>query len=256
MAMNKSKLWLLPLFFLLSSCQTITSNRTELGIPSSLVYFSFDDGPDARGDTTARLLDVLHKYQIRALFSLLGENAEYYPELVRRIHDEGHYIVNHGYSDKWAAKMNEHEFRDNLVRGEAAISGALGFDMNPRLYRPHGGFYYAKQKNICIEEGFTIVPVTARVYDAIKSGTSQRKIVKDTIKKLEKQNGGVILLHDGRDSHSRREKKLAKNPRCAYNRSWIPETVEEIIIALLDKGFIVSNADLSVDLHTKMPLFN
>ena len=242
--MNKSQLWLLPLFFLFFSCQTITSNRTELGIPSSLVYFSFDDGPDACGDTTARLLDVLKKYQIRALFSLLGENTEYYPELVRRIYDEGHYIVNHGYSDKWACKMNEDEFRNNLARGEAAISRVLGFDMNPRLYRPHGGFYYAKQENICFEEGFTIIPVTARVYDAIKGGTSQDKVVRRIIKKLEKQNGGVILLHDGRGSFSRRERKLAKNPQCAYDRSWIPDTVEEIITALLEKGFVLNCPDI------------
>jgi len=231
----KSLLMPLLAFFFLSSCQTINSSRTELGIPRSVVYFSFDDGPDAH--TTAKLLDVLEKYQIRALFCLLGENAEQYPELVRRIHNEGHYIANHGYSDKLAFRMNDDEFRENLLRGDAAISGALGFGMNPKLYRPHGGFYNSGQEKICIDEGYAIVPATIRVYDAVLSGKSRRKAIRQTINKLEKQGGGLILLHDGRDSYSRKEKNLKKNLRGSFNRSWIPETVEEIINALLDEGF-------------------
>jgi len=241
---NKLYVWPVLLFFLLSSCQSITSSRTDLGIPSSHVYFSFDDGPDANGDTTARLLDILKKYQIKALFCLLGENAEQYPGLVRRIYDEGHYIVNHGYFDKWAYPMKEDEFRNNLIRGEEAISGTLGFNMNPRLYRPHGGFYNSKQEKICIDEGFIIVPATVRVYDAAMSGTSQHKVVRRTIKKVVKQNGGFILLHDGRDSYSRGEEKLEKHPRGAYDRSWIPETVEEIITALLDRGFNLNGSGI------------
>jgi len=242
-------LWLLLALFLISSCRSINSNRTELGIPRSVVYFSFDDGPDGYGDTTARLLDVLKKYEIRALFCLLGVNAEQYPDLVRRIHDEGHYLVNHGYSEKHAYRMNEAEFRNNLIRGEAAIVTALGHDghadgQSHRLYRPHGGFYNAKQEKICIDEGYTIVPVTVRVYDAVLSGTNRRKVVKETIKKLENRDGGVVLLHDGRDSYSRGEKQIEKNPNSVFNRSWIPDTVEEIIIALLDKGFDLHGSDI------------
>jgi peptidoglycan/xylan/chitin deacetylase (PgdA/CDA1 family) len=209
-----------------------------------MVYFSFDDGPDGMGDTTARLLDVLKKYQIKALFCLLGENVEYYPELVKRIYDEGHYIANHGYSEKHAYKMNDNEFRDNLIRGGAAISSVLGFDMNPKLYRPHGGFNNSRQEKICIDEGYTIVPVTVRVYDAVDAATKRKKIIKKTINLVEKRGGGLILLHDGRDSYARRETKLERNPNGAFNRSWIPDAVEEIIIALLDKGFNLNSSNI------------
>jgi peptidoglycan/xylan/chitin deacetylase (PgdA/CDA1 family) len=244
---NKLTFLLLIAIFLLSSCQSINSNRTEMGIPPAVVYFSFDDGPEAHGGATARLLDVLQKYQIRALFFLLGENAEQYPELVKRIHDEGHYIANHGYSEKHAYRMNDDEFRDNLLRGEAAISTALGFDMNPNLYRPHGGFYNSRQEKIGIDEGYIIVPVTVRVYDAVVGAAERKKIVNKTINLVEQRGGGLILLHDGRDSYSRRETELEKNPNGAFNRSWIPDAVEEIIIALLNKGFL---------LQGEMPLFD
>jgi peptidoglycan/xylan/chitin deacetylase (PgdA/CDA1 family) len=234
---------LLPIIFFFS-CRTINHNRAELNIPPSVVYFSFDDGPNAQSDTTIRLLDVLKKYQIKAIFCLLGENAERYPGLVRRIHDEGHCIVNHGYSDKWASRMKSDEFRDNLVQGEAAISAALGKEMNPKLYRPHGGFYTAAQEKIICDEGYTLVFSNIRVYDAVVAGTQQNKVVKQIIRKTEQQGGGIILLHDTRDSHILTETELAKNPHGVFDRSWIPDVVEKIIPVLVDRGFIVDNPDI------------
>jgi len=233
------------LLFFLFSCRSIDSNRTELGIPKKTVFFTFDDGPDEH--TTAKLLDVLGKYQIKALFCLLGENAQEYPELVRRINDEGHYIINHGYFDKWASKMNEDEFRNNLIRGEAAISSALGFEMNPKLYRPHGGFYSYRQGKICADEGYVIVPVTIRTFDAVLTAADKRRVVRETINMVLMRGGGMFLLHDAHGSRYRKTKGLEKNPNGFFNRSWIPDAVEEIITSLLERGF---------DLQAEMPFFN
>jgi len=233
----------LLLLFFASSCRTINQNRTELDIPQYVVYFSFDDGPNAKGDTTARLLDVLKKYQIKAMFCLLGENAEQYPELVKRMYEEGHYIANHGYSDKWASRMKPDEFRENLVRGGEAISTAMGHEMYPKLYRPHGGFYNSALEKIVRSEGYVIVPSNVRVYDAVLDGTKQNKVIKQVIRKVEKQGGGIVLLHDARDSHFLTETQLAKNPHGVFDRSWIPDAVDKIIPVLLDKGFILNNPD-------------
>jgi len=242
----KSAPFFAPLFMLvfLCSCQSINHSRAELNIPPSIVYISFDDGPNATDDTTARLLDVLKKYQIKGIFCLLGKNAERAPEMVKRMYNEGHCIVNHGYSDKWASRMKPDEFRDNLLRGEAAISAALEHDMYPKLYRPQGGFYNSAQEKILRDEGYMLVPSNIRVYDAVIDGTKQGKVVREIIEKVEKQGGGIILLHDARDSYTLAEAQLAKKPQGVFNRSWIPGTVEEIITALLDKGFIFDNSDI------------
>jgi peptidoglycan/xylan/chitin deacetylase (PgdA/CDA1 family) len=231
------------LLLLLCSCRSINSSRTGLNIPPSIVYLSFDDGPNGKDDTTARLLDVLKKYQIKAIFCLLGVNVERYPDLVKRMYDEGHCIVNHGYSDKWASRMSKDEFRNNLLLGEAAISSALGRGMSPRLYRPQGGFYTAEHEKIIRDEGYILVLNNVRVYDAIIDGTKQSKVVRGIIRKVKKQGGGIVLLHDARDSGEQAETKLSKNPGGVYNRSWIPDTVERIITALLEKGFILNSSD-------------
>jgi len=245
MKRNKRAPLFAPLFLpliLLCSCRSISHSRTELKLSPSIVYLSFDDGPNGKDDTTARLLNVLKEHQIKAFFCLLGVNAERYPDLVKRIYDDGHCIVNHGYSGKWASRMSDDEFRDNLLRGEAAISSALGHGFSPRLYRPHGGFYTSTQEKIIRGEGYIILSSNVRVYDAVVNGTKQNKVVRDIVRKVEKQGGGIVLLHDARDSSVHAEKRLTKHPQGDYNRSWIPDTVTRIITALLDKGFVINSS--------------
>jgi peptidoglycan/xylan/chitin deacetylase (PgdA/CDA1 family) len=237
-----------------SDCKTINHSGPEFALPPSTVVFSFDDGPNAHDDTTARLLDILKKYEIHAMFVLLGVNAEKYPEMVRRIYDEGHCLINHGYSDKWASKMKEDEFKDNLIKGDVAIYAALESTMGktqeenprPKLYRPHGGYYNSKQEQICREMGYTIIPSDVRIYDAVMSSAKQDKAFKKTIEKIIKNNGGIILLHDARDSHYLMEEELIKNPNGPFNRSWVPDMVEKIIIELLDKGFVLGSPALVI----------
>ena len=231
---------LFPILFF--SCRTlnITSTNEKIGLSPSKVIFTFDDGPNQHNNTTERLLDVLNKYQVKGVFCLIGINVENNPEIVRRIYNEGHIIVNHGYSDKINYFMNDDEFRENLIQGQRAITEDLGFEIYPKLYRPQGGIYKPAQQRIINEEGYAIVPFTINVMDPYAANDKKDKIIRGIIEKVEKQNGGVILLHDGRDGHERNTIELEKNPNGAYNRSWIPEAVEEIIIALLDKGFILN----------------
>jgi peptidoglycan/xylan/chitin deacetylase (PgdA/CDA1 family) len=232
----------------------MTINRTKdaMRIPDGFVIFSFDDGPNAREDTTARLLDVLRKHDIRALFVILGENAEHHPELVRRIRDEGHLVVNHGYSDKWAVFMGTGEFTRNLIRGEEALAAALGERPEPRLFRPQGGMYQKRHRKIWREKGYTMIPGTVRVYDAVEKGANRGKIIKKTINGVIRQRGGLILLHDARDSRTRMEEHLDRDPEGEFNRSWIPEAVEEIIRALVKQGYRLNGFDLAgiLDIET------
>ena len=231
---------------ILFGCKTISRSRPEFKLPPNMVIISFDDGPNIHNDTTTRLLDVLKKHEITAMFSLLGERCEVYPDLVRRIYDEGHYIINHGYSDKLISKMDSREFEENLLMGEAAINSALGKEYNLKLYRPHGGFYNLWQENYCIEKGYTIIPADIRVYDAIESERNKNKIVKKVLRKVIRRSGGIILLHDARDSYYRTEEMLSRNPNSSFNRSWIPDVTEEIINSLTEKGFTIGKPDFII----------
>jgi peptidoglycan/xylan/chitin deacetylase (PgdA/CDA1 family) len=233
----------------LGSCRTLNRSAREMALPRGAVIFSFDDGPNSRDQTTARLLDVLKKYEVQAFFALLGENARHNPELVRRMHREGHRIVNHGYSDRFALFMGEAEFYRNLIRGETAIQDALGEgpsgeklpgdNPGPRFYRPQGGFYTPRQEQIWQGAGYRLVPGSVRLYDAALPARNPRQTAARILRLIEQQGAGIILLHDGRDSWTRMEKALTRRPGGPYDRSWIPGVVEETILLLESRGYLL-----------------
>lgn len=64
---------------------------------SEKLILSFDDGPS---HITTDLLDLLKKYDEKAIFFLLEGEAKKHPFLVRRILDEGHSLGLHGSSHR------------------------------------------------------------------------------------------------------------------------------------------------------------
>lgn len=60
------------------------------------VALTFDDGPDPVW--TPEILRVLRKERVPATFFIVGDQAEHFPRLLRRIYDEGHLIGNHTFT--------------------------------------------------------------------------------------------------------------------------------------------------------------
>ena len=59
------------------------------------VYLTFDDGA---GPYTAKLLDVLKKYNAKATFFMLEERIVMYPDYVKEIINKGNAVGLHGIS--------------------------------------------------------------------------------------------------------------------------------------------------------------
>lgn len=59
------------------------------------VVLTFDDGPT---ELTPLFLDLLNRYEAKAIFFCIGRQIAQYPQIVQRIKDEGHQIGNHTYS--------------------------------------------------------------------------------------------------------------------------------------------------------------
>jgi peptidoglycan-N-acetylglucosamine deacetylase len=59
------------------------------------IALTFDDGPDPV--CTPRLLDLLKKYQVKATFFVVGTKAKKYPDIIKRMYQEGHEIGLHNY---------------------------------------------------------------------------------------------------------------------------------------------------------------
>lgn len=63
------------------------------------IYLTFDDGPS---ENTSKILDILQKHQAKATFFVTAQNADadYMPEVLQRIVDEGHTIGLHSYTHR------------------------------------------------------------------------------------------------------------------------------------------------------------
>ncbi len=74
-------------------------------------YKSLNPSMVSRGEFCAvavpRILDLLKKNDLPATFCVPGHTALAYPDIVRRIHDEGHEIAHHGWVHENPAEFDE-----------------------------------------------------------------------------------------------------------------------------------------------------
>lgn len=107
----------------------------SVSVSEPYIAITFDDGP--HGTLTPKLLDMLKERGIKATFFLIGQNAQQYPDIVQRIHNEGHEIANHSWSHPALNKCSPEKFRREIEDTNAAIKAAIG--VNPTLIRPPYG---------------------------------------------------------------------------------------------------------------------
>lgn len=73
-----------------------------------------------------RILDLLARRGVRATFFCPGFTAERYPDLLRRVRDEGHEIAHHGYLHESVAGMTVAQEATMIDRGLDALEKVIG----------------------------------------------------------------------------------------------------------------------------------
>jgi polysaccharide deacetylase family protein (PEP-CTERM system associated) len=73
-----------------------------------------------------RILELLSARNTQATFFTLGWVAERYPQLVRRIVDQGHELASHGYSHQRASDLSEAEFSSDITRAKKLLEDISG----------------------------------------------------------------------------------------------------------------------------------
>ena len=118
-----------------SSRNPSTEDVTIRGHASGSVCLTFDDGPDPI--LTPPLLDVLRDHGIRATFFVIGEKAERYPGIVRRMAAEGHCVGNHSFLHGEPSSISASQLCQEVRRTAKLLAGLLGHEV--RLFRPPHG---------------------------------------------------------------------------------------------------------------------
>ncbi|MCF2663411.1 polysaccharide deacetylase family protein [Oscillibacter valericigenes] len=96
----------------------------QIPAETNYVALTFDDGP--RRGTTDRLLEGLKERGASATFFLVGEEAERYPELVRRMQAEGHQVGNHTWSHVRLEGASTAVIQEEVGKTEELLETLLG----------------------------------------------------------------------------------------------------------------------------------
>lgn len=183
-----------------------------------VVALTFDDGPDA--DSTPRVLDLLKRYDVRATFFVVGEQARQNPELIHRMVAEGHTVAGHSYyhlpqSTLWSSQR----YTEELFRCNDVVARLTGLRM--RLYRPPFGVTNPPIARAVKNLGLIPVGWSVRSLDTITK--NRDRVVDRVMRGL--RGGDVILLHDRLESS---EELLEKLLTALQAQHYTTATVDEL----------------------------
>ena len=162
---------------------------TRLRARDRAVALTFDDGPNP--DATPLILDALAERGVKATFFILGSHAERWPDLVKRVADEGHAVGNHGFYHRKLHFKSPAYVRDDLTLGTRAIEAAA--HVKPRYFRAPHGFRSPWVTAIAGSLGQRTVGWSLGVWDSDRPGVEA--IAERTVSGA--RPGSILLLHDG-----------------------------------------------------------
>jgi peptidoglycan/xylan/chitin deacetylase (PgdA/CDA1 family) len=179
-----------------SSGEFITIHTADTSEP--IVALTFDAGAD-RG-YAADILDILRDEGVVATFGMTGVWAEQNQDLIERMVDEGHMLMNHTYDHKsWtglstgAAPLSGAERAEQLLMTEAIVRELTGYEVRP-YFRPPYGDYDDSVINDLIANGYTVNvmwTVDSLGWNGLSAAEITQRVVDGTVP------GAIHLFHVG-----------------------------------------------------------
>jgi peptidoglycan-N-acetylglucosamine deacetylase len=211
------------------------------GYHPKMIALTIDDGP-AEGYTT-QMLDELKALNVKATFFLIGQNAERYPGLVRRMWREGHEIGNHSYTHPNIAAISDKRAKGELNATQRVIQSLLG--RSTLLFRPP---YNADAEPTSMEEvkpvqlasdqkyivvGEYIDPQDWNTEERQPDGTIKHRTAEEmldsALAQLNIEKGSSILLHDGGGDRSQTVRLIPMLVKELTKRGYKFVTVSQLV---------------------------
>lgn len=106
-------------------------------------------GPKRAADLILKMLD---KYQVPATFFIPGKVAEDYPEVIKRIHDQGHEIGHHGYTHERFFDKTVAEQIEIIEKSQQIYTDIIGTPV--KGFRTPSGDWSVETPYLLYERGF------------------------------------------------------------------------------------------------------
>jgi peptidoglycan/xylan/chitin deacetylase (PgdA/CDA1 family) len=175
------------------------------------VVLTFDDGPWP--NNTPMVLKALADQCTKAVFFTIGKHAGYRPDILKQVAAAGHTIGSHTWSHKDLSQMTTDQAKEEIEKGIAAVSIALGnqpvgpFFRFPALRHPPELVKYLGERNVAI------FSTDMDSFDFKMRKPEQ--VVKSVMAKLEKHGKGIILMHDFQQATAHAAPELLKQLKAA-----------------------------------------
>lgn len=157
-------------------------------VAKKVVALTFDDGPSPIW--TPQILDVLKKEKVKATFFMIGVHVKEYPDIARRVAEEGHEIGNHSFDHHVLLYYTKEELKEEILASEAIIKEVTG--QKTTLFRPPKAWLTKREKKKVKELGYKVVLWTLNSKDWVTF--DDKHITRYIVKNV--RSGDIILFHD------------------------------------------------------------
>lgn len=161
----------------------------EIKTEEKIVALTFDDGPHKK--YTTQILDILAKYNAKATFFIVGQNAEKNPEVISRMYKEGHELANHTFTHP--LRTNVPNLLKEIKQTDETIQKITGYA--PTLFRPVEGQYSDAMIEAISKEGYKVVMWSWHLDTLDWKSPGTNRIVNTVLKGV--KEGNIVLFHDG-----------------------------------------------------------
>jgi peptidoglycan/xylan/chitin deacetylase (PgdA/CDA1 family) len=155
-----------------------------------LVALTFDDGPT---NLSNKILDVLHKNNVKATFFWLGKNLADNGEIIKKAKKSGHQIANHSWDHTNGWNLEENiVWEQQVMRTIQELKKVAGVQSN--YYRPPFGGITQKQIDFLASKGITTAlwSLTTMDWDKTQNdGVDLENKFKNYL-----HPGAIVLMHD------------------------------------------------------------
>jgi peptidoglycan/xylan/chitin deacetylase (PgdA/CDA1 family) len=153
------------------------------------IYLTFDDGPIP--EVTPWVLDTLDRYNIKATFFMVGDNARRHPELVEEVRRRGHAIGNHTMHHLQGSHVTTRRYLRDIEEANVLL--------DTKLFRPPHGWMRLRQAR-ALKHRFTLV-----MYDLVTRDYSWRLTPEQVLENVKRyaRPGAIVVFHDSLKSWDR-----------------------------------------------------
>jgi len=212
---------------------------SQYGYHPKEVALSFDDGPDPTW--TPKILDILKKYNVKAAFFMIGEEAEDNVGMMQRVFREGHEIGNHTFTHPDISEISDRSVDLQLNLTERLFAAKLGVE--PVYFRPP---YSIDQEPDTNDQAAPAARIESLGYiivgdkiDTDDWNEHPRKSPQEMIDSVFQQidmadtkpwmRGSIILMHDGGGDRSATIAALPKLIEALRARGYTIVPVSELV---------------------------